>query len=79
LALTLFPFLAWADAELKGTVVKVDRAKNQIVVKTAKGEETLGISKSAKGMENAQKGTKVTVKFSEPDGQSRVTEILPGG
>jgi len=44
LALLLAPLLALAQVELKGTVVKVDKAKKQIVVKTDKGEETLEIT-----------------------------------
>jgi hypothetical protein len=78
LALTLFPLSAWADAELTGTVLKVDKAENQIVVKTERGEETPGVNKSTKGIENAKKGTEVTIKFSEQDGQPKVTEIIPG-
>lgn len=77
LTLVLFPALVFA-AELKGTVVKVDKAKNQLVVKTDKGEETLLLSSSTKGMDNAKEGKMVTIKFTEKDGQPRVSEILPG-
>jgi len=75
LALALLPALVFADAELKGTVVKVDKAKNQLVVRTDKGEETLLLGKGTKGMENAKEGAKITIKYSEKDGQPRVTEI----
>jgi hypothetical protein len=76
LALALLPALAFA-AELKGTVVKVDKAKNQLVVKTDKGEQTLLFGSSTKGMDNAQEGKMVTIKFTEKDGRPRVTEIAP--
>ena len=75
LALALFPALVFADAELKGTVVKVDKARNQLVVRTDKGEETLLLASSTKGMGNAKEGAKVTIKYSEKDGQPRVTEV----
>jgi ABC-type uncharacterized transport system ATPase subunit len=78
LAVILLPALVGA-AELKGTVEKVDKAKNQIVVKTATGEETLEITKSTKGIEHAKQGAKVTVKYSEKDGSSKVDEIVAGG
>jgi len=45
LAVILLPALVVA-AELKGTVEKVDKAKNQLVLKTATGEETLKITNS---------------------------------
>lgn len=77
LALILFPVLALA-AELKGTVAKVDKAKNQLVLKTDRGEETLQITSSTKGMEHAKEGAKVTVKFSEKDGSPKVDEIVAG-
>ena len=74
----LLPLPAWAAAEMNGTLVKVDKAKNQIVVRTDKGEETLIVTKSTKGMEHAREGAKVTVKFSAQDGQPKVTEIFKG-
>lgn len=57
----------------------MDKAQNHIVVKTERGEETLEISRSTKGMEHAKEGAKVTIKLSEKDGQPKVSEILPGG
>ena len=78
LTLILLPLPAWAAAEMTGTLLKVDKAKNQIVVRTDKGEETLIVTKSTKGMEHAREGAKVTVKFSAQDGQPKVTEIFRG-
>jgi hypothetical protein len=80
LSLALLPSLVFADAELRGTVLKVDRAKNQLVVKTEKGEETLLLGtrlSNIKGMDNAKEGKRVLIKYTEKDGQPRVTEIAP--
>jgi len=78
LAVILLPTLVMA-AELKGTVAKVDKAKNQLVLKTEQGEQTLEITKSTKGIEHAKQGAKVTVKFNDKDGSAKVDEIVAGG
>ena len=78
MAVILLPTLVMA-AELKGTVEKLDMAKNQLVLKTVRGEETLEITKSTKGIEHAKEGAKVTVQFSEKDGSPKVDEIVAGG
>jgi uncharacterized phage protein gp47/JayE len=78
LAVILLPTLVVA-AELKGTVERLDQAKNQLVLKTARGEETLEITTSTKGIEHAKQGAKVTVQFSEKDGSPKVDEIVAGG
>ena len=78
LAVILLPTLVMA-AELKGTVAKVDKAKNQLVLKTEEGEQTLEITTSTKGIEHAKQGAKVTVKFNDKDGSAKVDEIVAGG
>lgn len=77
-AVLMLPTLVMA-AELKGTVEKVDQAKNRLVLKTERGQETLEVTKSTKGIEHAKQGAKVTVKFSEKDGSPKVEEIAAGG
>ena len=77
LAVMLLPTLV-AAVELKGTVEKLDKAKNQLVLKTERGQETLEITKSTKGIEHAKQGAKVTVKYSEKDGSPKVEEIVAG-
>ncbi len=77
LALALLPALVFADVETKGTVVKVDKAKNQLMVKTDKGEEGFLLGSNVKGETNAKEGAKVVIKYTEKDGEMRVTEILP--
>lgn len=68
---------ALAAAEIKGTVLKVNPAKNQLVLKTERGEEMLETTKATKGVEHAKEGAKVVVTFSEKDGQAKVSEIAP--
>jgi hypothetical protein len=60
--------------EFKAMVVKWDKAKNQIVVRTEKGDETLDV-KGAKGSEHAKEGARVIVKTNDKDG--KVREIVP--
>lgn len=72
-----FPAWVFAEAELKGTVVKVDKSENQLVVKTDKGEETLLLVSSTKGMGHAKEGAKVAIKYTEKDGTPKVIEIFP--
>lgn len=77
LALVLVPAWAFADVERRGTVIKVDKAANQLVVKTDRGEETFILDKSTKGVDNAKEGAKVIVKFTEKAGEPKVIEIVP--
>ena len=77
LVLVLVPGLAFSDVERKGTVVKLDEAANHLVVKTERGEETFILDKSTKGIHNAKQGARVTIKFTEKDGEPKVIEIVP--
>ena len=73
IAILLIPLSAVAG-EFKATVVKADRAKNMIVVRTDKGEESLDV-KGVKGGEHAKEGARVTIKVNDKDG--KVSEITP--
>lgn len=64
-------------AEIKGVILKVDKAESRLVLKTERGEETLLTTKATKGIENAKEGAKVTITFSEKDGQPKISEIAP--
>lgn len=77
--LALFFATALSAAELKGTILKVDKAENRIVLKTERGEETFETTKATKGVEHVRVGARVTISFSEKDGQPKVTEIHPDG
>ena len=73
--LALFPALAFAEAEMRGTVVKVDKSEKRLVVQTDKGEETLLLVGSTKGLDNAKEGAMVAVKYTEKDGLPKVIAI----
>ena len=78
LALTLAPAyvaVAAEDMELKATVVS--KGEKDIKVKTKDDEKTILVGSKTKGLENAKEGSKVTIKYSEKDGQMRASEINP--
>lgn len=76
LALTLAPaYVAAQDQELNATVVSKD--EKMLKVKTKEGEKTIAVGSKTKGLENAKEGSKVTIKYTEKDGQMRASEINP--
>jgi hypothetical protein len=76
LALTLAPaYVAAQDMELKATVVS--KGEKDIKVKTKDEEKTILVGSKTKGLENAKEGSKVTIKYTEKDGQMRASEINP--
>jgi ABC-type uncharacterized transport system permease subunit len=76
LALTLIPaYVAAQEMELKATVVS--KGEKDIKVKTKDDEKTILIGSKTKGIENAKEGSKVTIKYTEKDGQLRASEINP--
>jgi hypothetical protein len=64
-------------AEIKGTILKVDKTTNRIVLKTERGEETFETTKSTKGVEHVKEGNRVVITFSEKDGEPKISEIAP--
>jgi hypothetical protein len=75
-ALALSSTMAFAD-EQKATVVKVDKDKREIVVKTKDGEKTFTYRTSAKGIENAKDGSKVTIEYEKrKGGEMRATSVM---
>lgn len=77
LALALAPayVAAQEEKELKATVVSKD--EKTLKVKSKDDEKSLRIGSKTKGLENAKEGAKVTIKYSEKDGELRATEIAP--
>jgi hypothetical protein len=74
LALVLAPaYLVAQDMEFNATVVS--KEEKSIKVKTKDGEKTVLIGTKTKGVENAKEGSKVTIKYTEKDGQLRASEI----
>ena len=78
MALVLFPVLAVA-AVLNGTVVKVDKDKKEIVVKTDKGQETVAFTNTTRGAEKAREGTRVTINFQQDGAKLVASEIAISG
>jgi hypothetical protein len=76
LALALAPaYVIAQDMEFKATVVS--KSDKELKVKTKDGEKMLAIGTKTKGIENAKDGAKVTIKYTEKDGQLRASEINP--
>ena len=76
LAVALTPAYVMAqDMEFNGTIVS--KEEKSIKVKTKDGEKMLAVGKSTKGLENVKDGAKVTIKYTEKDGQLRASEINP--
>lgn len=73
LLLLAFP-LAVTAGEIRATVVKLDKAKNQAVVRTDRGDEMLDL-KGVKGGEHVKEGARVTIIINDQDG--KVTEVAP--
>lgn len=76
LALMLLPVFALAqEMEMKATVVS--KSEKEIKVKTKDAEKTLKVGSKTKGLDNAKEGAKVTIKYTEKDGDMRASEITP--
>jgi phosphoribosylformylglycinamidine (FGAM) synthase-like amidotransferase family enzyme len=76
LALALAPAYVMAqEKEFNGTIVS--KEEKSIKVKTKEGEKMLAVGTKTKGLENAKEGEKVTIKYTEKDGQLRASEINP--
>ena len=68
-------YVAAQDMEMKATVVT--KGEKDIKVKTKDDEKTILVGSKTKGLENAKEGSKVTIKYTEKDGQMRASEINP--
>lgn len=77
-ALIFFPALALAQEvkEFQGRI-KSKSATEVVAESKDEGEKTFVISDRTQGTENATEGARVTIKYSERDGQLRVREIAP--
>jgi len=74
--LALSSTLAFAD-EQKATVVKVNKNKRELVVKTKGGEKTFTYRSSTKGMDKVKDGEKVTIQYEKRDnGELRATSVM---
>ena len=76
LALSLAPaYVVAQDKEMKATVVT--KGEKEIKVKTKDDEKTIMVGSKTKGLDLAKEGSKVTIKYTEKDGQIRASEINP--
>jgi hypothetical protein len=75
IALVLFPAFTVSAALLEGRVVKVDKDKKQIVLRTEKGQETVDYTASTKGINKAMVGSHVKVTFSQKGEKLLANEI----
>jgi transcription elongation GreA/GreB family factor len=75
IALLVFPALTVSAAMLEGTVQQIDKAKNQIVLNTAEGRETVAISSATKGADSVKAGDRVKVTYSK-NGEKRVASAI---
>jgi hypothetical protein len=75
LIVALAPAFAHAD-EQKATVVKVNKDKKEILVKTKDGEKTFKYASSTKGIENAKDGAKVTIDYEKKNGDMMATKVM---
>ncbi len=63
IALLLFPAFTAAAAEIEGTVQKLDKAKQEMVLNTESGSETVEISKATKGADKVKVGDSVKIAY----------------
>ena len=67
--LLVFPVLTVSAALLEGTVEKVDKSKNQILLQTEKGQETVEFTGGTKGLDKVKAGDKVKINYTEKSGK----------
>jgi len=77
LALTLVPAYVAAAEDMEQKATVVSKGEKEIKVKTKDDEKTILVGSKTKGLENAKESSKVTIKYTEKEGQLRATEINP--
>jgi len=77
LALWLLPAWTAAGAVLEGTVQKIDREQNMILLNTESGTETVLITNSTRGANNLKPGDKIKVTYTEEGGKLVAETIAP--
>jgi hypothetical protein len=75
MAVLFFPALV-LGAELTGTVEKLDKGKKEIVLKTAKGQETVEFNSGTKGAGKAKVGDKIKVTYTQKGEKLVAREII---
>lgn len=62
---------------LEGTVQKIDREQNVILLNTESGTETVLLTNSTKGAENLKPGDKISVTYRQEGGKLVAETIAP--
>ena len=62
---------------LEGTVQKIDREQNLILLNTESGTETVLLTNSTKGAENLKPGDKIRVTYTQESGRLVAETITP--
>lgn len=75
MVMLLLPAFTAAAAMLEGTVQQVDKAKNEIVLNTANGKQTIDINGATKGVDSVKAGDKVKVTYAKR-GQKLVASAI---
>jgi hypothetical protein len=75
--LFLFQILMASALILEGTVQKIDREQNLILLNTESGTETVLLTNSTKGAENLKPGDKVRVTYRQEGGRLLAETITP--
>ena len=77
LFLFLFQISMASALMLEGTVQKIDREQNLILLNTESGTETVLLTNSTKGAENLKPGDKIRVTYRQEGGRLVAETITP--
>jgi hypothetical protein len=62
---------------MQGTILKLDKQNNRLLIKTAEGEKALVITSDTLGLEHAIEGAEVRIEYKQND-TLEASEINPG-
>jgi len=75
IALLFLPAFSASAAMLQGTVQQINKSKQEIVLNTADGNETVAINSATKGANSVKAGDKVRVTYTQ-QGEKRVASAI---
>ena len=76
ITILVFPALAAAAALLEGTVVNIDKSKNEIVLNTDRGEERVDFNSQTTGADKVKPGDRVKIAFTQKGEQLIAHEVV---
>jgi hypothetical protein len=71
----VIPVFTVSAAVLEGTVQKVDHSKNQILLETKKGSQTVDFNTDTKGVDTLKTGDKVKINYTGKGGKMLAESI----